>query len=160
MKAVIQRVTQASVTVEGKKISEVQNGIVTLLGIEKGDTEEQLKKLIDKILDLRIFSDDQGKMNQSLIDKRYAHLIVSQFTLAGDCTQGRRPSFVQAESPERAKELYEKAIRLSTERGIETQGGVFQTDMKVNLINDGPVTFILENKPLNHANKDSSDHKR
>jgi len=149
MKAVIQRVRSAHVVVrhsDGReeKVSEINQGILTLLGVAKGDTEAQLEKLIAKIADLRIFEDDQGKMNLSLKDVGGAHLIVSQFTLLGDCSQGRRPSFVNAEAPAQAKALYEHALELSRAQGITTAGGVFQADMKVSLVNDGPVTFVLE----------------
>ena len=145
MKAVIQRVQSAKVTVEGQVVSEIPRGILTLLGIEKGDTEAQLKKLIEKICDLRIFEDENKKMNHSLLDIQGSHLIVSQFTLLGDCTQGRRPSFTQAEKPELAQALYLKAISISQSYGVkDTQGGIFQADMKVSLLNDGPVTLILQ----------------
>lgn len=144
MKAVIQRVKQAKVNVDGKTVSQINQGILTLLGIAKGDTEVQLDKLITKIIDLRIFEDEQGKMNLSLKDIKGQHLIVSQFTLLGDCSQGRRPSFINAESPQRAKELYEKAIDLSNANHVDTYGGIFQADMKIDLTNDGPVTFTLE----------------
>lgn len=144
MKAVIQRVKQASVTVDGKVVSQIEHGILTLLGVAKGDDETKLQKLISKICELRIFEDDAGKMNLALKDVKGSHLIVSQFTLLGDCSQGRRPSFIGAENPDRAKELYEKALKISQDLGIPTAGGVFQADMKVGLVNDGPVTFILE----------------
>jgi D-tyrosyl-tRNA(Tyr) deacylase len=144
MKAVIQRVKHAGVVVDGREVSRIGAGILTLLGIAKGDTEAQLSKLIAKICDLRIFEDAQGKMNLSLKEVNGAHLIVSQFTLLGDCSTGRRPSFTNAESPDRAKILYEEALKLSHAHGVQTMGGVFQADMKVDLLNDGPVTFILE----------------
>lgn len=144
MKAVIQRVRRAEVKVDGQIVSQIDHGILTLLGVIQGDTEEQLHKLVKKIIELRIFEDEAGKMNRSLSDVQGAHLIVSQFTLAADTTSGRRPSFTTAEKPERAKAMYEKAVRLSQELGIQTLGGVFQADMKVSLTNDGPVTFILE----------------
>ncbi len=144
MKAVIQRVKSAKVVVDGTTVSQINQGVLTLLGVAKGDTEAQLEKLITKILDLRIFEDEQGKMNLSLKDIKGQHLIVSQFTLLGDCSQGRRPSFINAENPQRAKELYEKAIDVSNANHIDTYGGVFQADMKIELINDGPVTFTLE----------------
>lgn len=144
MKAVIQRVSSAAVQVRGNPVSQIERGILTLLGITQGDTEEQLEKMVRKILELRIFEDDAGKMNRSLIDIQGSHLIVSQFTLAADTSSGRRPSFTTAEKPDRAEFLYEKAISLSQELGVKTQGGVFQADMKVSLTNDGPVTFILE----------------
>jgi D-tyrosyl-tRNA(Tyr) deacylase len=144
MKAVVQRVQNASVTVDGVKVSSIQKGFLTLLGVAKGDTEEQLKKLIQKITALRIFPDAEGKMNLSLVDIQGEHLIVSQFTLLGDASKGNRPSFIGAEAPDKAKALYEKALQLSTDAGIKTQGGVFGGDMKVELLNDGPVTLILE----------------
>jgi len=144
MKAVIQRVQNASVAVDGKEVSAISKGFLTLLGVAKGDTEEQLKKLMQKIIALRIFPDADGKMNLSLADIQGEHLIVSQFTLLGDASKGNRPSFIGAETPDRAKELYEQALALSQAAGIKTQGGVFGGDMKVSLLNDGPVTLILE----------------
>lgn len=144
MKAVIQRVQNASVTVDNETISKIDKGIVTLLGIAKGDTEDQLNKLIEKITNLRIFEDAEGKMNLSIKDIGGAHLIVSQFTLLGDTSRGSRPSFINAESPDRAKDLYELALKKSASLGIPTQGGKFRADMKVSLLNDGPVTILLE----------------
>jgi D-tyrosyl-tRNA(Tyr) deacylase len=145
MRAVIQRVQRAEVRVGDQKISEIGTGIMTLLGIFKGDQEEpQLKKLIQKICELRIFEDENGKMNRSLLDCKGSHLIVSQFTLAGDTSGGRRPSFVHAESPDVAKILYERALAISAGLGVPTFGGVFQADMKVEIVNDGPVTFVLD----------------
>lgn len=144
MRAVVQRVHRASVAVDGKVISQIGPGLVTLLGIAKGDSEETLKKTIDKICDLRIFEDDAHKMNLSLKDIQGEHLIVSQFTLIGDCRKGKRPSFFEAEVPEKAKPLYEQALSLSQARGVPTQGGQFQADMKVELVNDGPVTLVIE----------------
>ena len=148
MKAVIQRVKEASVVVDTKTISQIGPGILTLLGIEKGDFFEAVEKGIQKILDLRIFEDENHKMNLSLKDIKGEHLIVSQFTLLGDCSQGRRPSFTQAEEPKRAEELYLYALKVSQSLidSEKTKGGQFQADMKVQLINDGPVTFILEFK--------------
>ena len=144
MKAVIQRVLEASVQVDGQSVSQIERGILTFLGVEKGDTDAQLQKLITKVIELRIFEDSQGKMNLSLKDVGGSHLLVSQFTLAGDCSEGRRPSFTGAEAPAAAKIMYEKALLLSAATGVPTQGGIFQADMKVSLVNDGPVTFILE----------------
>jgi D-tyrosyl-tRNA(Tyr) deacylase len=144
MKAVIQRVSEAQVVVDGRKVSRIDRGILTLLGVMSGDDEARARKLIQKIVELRIFEDEAGKMNRSLADVGGAHLIVSQFTIAGDCSAGRRPSFTGAEKPERAKALYEHALAVSRELGVTSEGGVFQADMKVSLINDGPVTFILE----------------
>lgn len=144
MKAVIQRVLQAEVLVNGELISKIDRGILTFLGVARGDTEEQAQKLIKKIVELRIFEDDEGKMNRSLQDVQGSHLIVSQFTLAGDTTAGRRPSFVNAERPELAQPLYDAAVRFSGNLNVPTQTGVFQADMKISLVNDGPVTLILE----------------
>ncbi|MEK6579548.1 MAG: D-aminoacyl-tRNA deacylase [Bdellovibrionota bacterium] len=144
MRAIIQRVLAAEVTVHAKQISKIGSGLLTFLGVQKGDTEEKADKLIKKIVELRIFSDEMGKMNLSLLDKKAEHLIVSQFTLAADCSSGRRPSFITAEEPQKAKYLYERSIEISRGFGIPTFGGEFQADMKVSLQNDGPVTFILE----------------
>lgn len=144
MKAVVQRVQQASVVVDGTEVSSIQRGFLTLLGVAKGDTEEQLQKLMQKILALRIFPDESGKMNLSLKDVGGEHLLVSQFTLLGDASKGNRPSFINAEAPDIAKDFYEKALKLSEAQGVPTQGGVFGADMKVSLLNDGPVTLILE----------------
>ncbi|MFL5815339.1 MAG: D-aminoacyl-tRNA deacylase [Bdellovibrionia bacterium] len=144
MRAVIQRVSKAEVRVNGELVSEINAGILTLLGVAKNDSEAQMRKLIQKIVELRIFEDENGKMNLSLRDIGGSHLIVSQFTLAGDTSSGKRPSFVNAERPEIAKTVYEKALQYSSELGIPTTGGIFQADMKINLINDGPVTFVLD----------------
>ena len=145
MRAVVQRVKSASVTVDGKLISQIGPGLLTLLGVAKGDTEAQLTKLIGKIVGLRIFPDPvTQKMDLGLSDIKGEHLIVSQFTLLGDCSQGRRPSFVGAEEPQRARALYEQALKLSNGLGVTTVGGVFQADMKVELVNDGPVTLVIE----------------
>ncbi len=144
MRAVIQRVSEASVVVDEKTVGEIGQGILVLLGVQKGDTEESLKWLVDKISGLRIFKDNAGKMNLSVKDVGGGVLVVSQFTLYGDCRKGRRPGFDNAAPPETAEPLYEKAIRLFQEHGLETQGGVFGAYMQVSLVNDGPVTFILE----------------
>lgn len=146
MKAVIQRVQKAEVLIDGKVIANIDKGILTLLGIEAGEgsNEDKLVKLIQKICTLRIFEDNTGKMNLSLQDVKGEHLIVPQFTLAGDCSTGRRPSFTSAEKPEIAKIIYEKALKISENFGVKTSCGVFQASMEVHLINDGPVTFILE----------------
>jgi len=144
MRAVIQRVSKAEVRVNDEVVSEIKDGILTLLGVAKNDTEEQMRKIVQKIAELRIFEDENGKMNRSLLDTGGSHLIVSQFTLAGDTTSGRRPSFVNAERPELAKALYENAIDFSKGLGVPTTGGIFQADMKITLVNDGPVTFVLE----------------
>jgi D-tyrosyl-tRNA(Tyr) deacylase len=148
MRALIQRVTQARVIVEeeGQKIitGQIQQGLVTFLGFHSNDTVETVEKMIQKIIKLRIFEDSQHKMNESLLDQKKDHLLVSQFTLYGDCSQGNRPSFKNASSPEHAKKLYEYAIEYSRQLGIKTEVGKFQADMKVELVNDGPVTLYLE----------------
>lgn len=144
MKAVVQRVQNASVVVGDKEISSIEKGFLTLLGVAKGDTQEQLQKLISKILALRIFPDENGKMNLSLKDVGGSHLIVSQFTLLGDASKGNRPSFIGAEAPDIAFKMYEKALEISAAQGVPTCGGVFGADMKVQLLNDGPVTLIIE----------------
>ena len=144
MKAVIQRVKHAKVVVDDSTVGEIGPGVLTLLGIVKGDSASQVDQLMDKICHLRIFEDENGKMNRSVTDINGGHLIVSQFTLAADCKTGRRPSFTHAETQEKAKELYEYAVLRSKELGISTQTGQFQANMAVHLINDGPVTFMLE----------------
>lgn len=144
MKAVVQRVQKAAVVVDGKIVSQIGPGLLTLLGVAQGDSEEQLQKIIHKISQLRIFADSEGKMNLSVKDVAGEHLIVSQFTLLGDTSRGHRPSFIGAEKPERAEQLYRQALILSQAAGIPTYGGVFGADMKVELLNDGPVTLIIE----------------
>ena len=144
MRALIQRVRWAKVHVDGELVGEIGPGILTFLGIGRDDDTTKLEALISKVLRLRIFEDEAGKMNRALKDMQGGHLIVSQFTLYGDCSQGNRPSFVQAAPPEVARLLYEKALELSAAAGVPTAGGRFQADMKVSLENDGPVTFWLE----------------
>ncbi|NVN89048.1 MAG: D-tyrosyl-tRNA(Tyr) deacylase [Desulfuromonadales bacterium] len=144
MKAVIQRVNSAHVVVEGKIVGEIERGILVLLGVEKGDGASQADWLAEKIIGLRMFSDDAGKMNLSLQDVGGSLLAVSQFTLAGNCAKGRRPSFDTAAPPEEGKRLYDYFVDAVRRRGVTTATGVFQADMQVSLVNDGPVTFILE----------------
>jgi D-tyrosyl-tRNA(Tyr) deacylase len=143
MRAVVQRVKEAEVRVDGEVVGRIESGLLTLLGVGKGDTDADLEKLIRKIVKLRIFEDAAGKMNLGLSEVGGSHLIVSQFTLYGDCSQGNRPSFMDAGSPDEAKRLYGRALELSASLGVPTQGGRFQADMKVSLVNDGPVTLIL-----------------
>lgn len=145
MKVLIQRVKKASVTIEGKLFSSINTGILALVGIEKGDTLEQVQKSAKKIVGLRIFPDENDKMNRSLIDIQGEMLIVSQFTLCGDCKKGTRPSFDKSASPDTANELYEKFVTEVSSYGISTQTGKFGAMMDVELINDGPVTFMIEN---------------
>ncbi|MHB8121578.1 MAG: D-aminoacyl-tRNA deacylase [Desulfuromonadaceae bacterium] len=144
MKAVIQRVTSASVTVEGQTVGQIGQGIMVLLGVEKGDAEAQADWLVEKICALRMFSDADGKMNLSVQETGGALLIVSQFTLAGNCAKGRRPSFDTAAPPDEGKRLYEYFVAAAVRTGLPVETGIFQADMQVSLVNDGPVTFILE----------------
>ncbi len=142
MRLVIQRVSCASVTVEGRLISSIDKGLLTFWGVERGDKFSDLDHMVNKIINLRIFEDKLGKMNLSLLDIGGEHLIVSQFTLLGDCTKGRRPHFLNAEDPQLAKSFYERAIELSS-KYVKTSGGVFAANMEVSLINEGPATFVL-----------------
>lgn len=144
MKAVIQRVKSASVTVEEKVAGRIGQGIMVLLGIEKGDSEAQADWLAEKIAGLRIFSDQQGKMNLSVRDIGGALLVVSQFTLAGNCSKGKRPSFDTAAPPDEGQRLYEYFVGAARRLGLPVETGIFQADMQVELVNDGPVTFVLE----------------
>lgn len=146
MVIVLQRVKEASVSVKGKVVGEIEQGVCLLVGIEKGDEEEDARYLARKIADLRIFPDEQGKMNRSLHDVRGDVLAVSQFTLAGSVQKGRRPSFDKAEEPARAKRLFLFFSEQLTQMGLRVETGVFQAMMEVRLINDGPVTFILQEK--------------
>ncbi len=146
MKAVIQRVTSASVEVEGKITGRIRQGLMVLLGVAKGDDESDVRYLIDKIRSLRIFSDEQGKMNRSLIDVGGAVLLVSQFTLLGRTNSGRRPSFDDAAPPELAKRLYEQVATGLRESGTVVETGIFAAHMQVALVNDGPVTFVLDSR--------------
>jgi D-aminoacyl-tRNA deacylase len=143
MKVVIQRVKSASVTIENKLFSAINNGILVLLGVEKGDTESIAKHLAEKIVKLRIFDDTQGKMNLSVQDIQGEILVVSQFTLLGDCKKGTRPGFEKAAEPKPANELYEKFVQYVKDTNIPVKTGVFGAMMDVALINDGPVTFVL-----------------
>ena len=144
MKVLIQRVKKASVTIEGELYSAINKGILALVGIEKGDSVEQVEKLAKKICGLRIFPDENDKMNRSLCDINGEMLIVSQFTLCGDCKKGTRPSFDKSAPPQIANELYEHFVKQVQTHGIKTQTGKFAAMMDVELINDGPVTFMLE----------------
>ena len=144
MKAVIQRVRSASVSVDENIVGQIGLGIMILLGIEKNDAEAQADWLVDKISGLRIFSDSEGKMNLSLQDIGGARLIISQFTLAGNCSKGKRPSFDTAAPADEGKRLYEYFVNSAKKSGIAVETGIFQADMQVSLLNDGPVTFILE----------------
>lgn len=144
MKILIQRVSSSDVKINKEVISKTGRGILALVGIEKGDTKEQAEKLAKKIVNLRIFPDENDKMNRSLIDIQGEMLIVSQFTLCGDCKKGTRPSFDKSAPPQIANELYEHFVSLVQSYGIKTGTGKFGAMMEVSLVNDGPVTFMLE----------------
>ena len=144
MKIVLQRVLRSSVSVGGEVVGEIGKGLMILFGAEKGDGDTAVNALAEKVLGLRIFADDQGKMNRSCLDVRGEILVVSQFTLAGDCSRGRRPGFDNAAPPEEAERLYAKFIEKLVESKLKIQEGQFGADMQVELVNDGPVTFILE----------------
>ncbi len=146
MRAVVQRVTNADVKIDGRVSGKIDNGLLVLLGVGNGDTEEDMKYIADKIIKLRIFSDENDKMNLSLEDVGGSMLVISQFTLYGDCSHGRRPYFGNAMEPVSANEMYEKFVAYIKEQGIHTETGEFGADMKVSLTNDGPVTIILESK--------------
>lgn len=148
MRAVIQRVIRANLKVEGKLISEIGKGLIVFLGVGQGDSENDLLKLSAKISKLRIFEDDNGKMNLSIKDVNGEILLVSQFTLYGDCHHGNRPSFIMAEKPGRANQLYEQAKVLLEKEAIPVKTGIFGADMKIDVLNDGPVTIILDSKNL------------
>lgn len=144
MKLVIQRVANATVKIEEKTVGEIQKGFLVLVGIKQGDTKEQADILVKKLCNLRVFEDENNKMNLSIKDINGKLLIVSQFTLYADCKKGNRPSFIEAARPEEAEPLYEYFKQGCKKEGIEVQSGKFGADMKVWLLNDGPVTIIIE----------------
>jgi D-tyrosyl-tRNA(Tyr) deacylase len=146
MRACVQRVTEAQVAVAGQIVGRIGQGLLVLLGVAAGDSEEDARQLADKIVSLRVFDDEAGKMNRSLADMSGAMLVVSQFTLLGDCRKGRRPSFDAAAPPELARTLYELFAAHVREQGIEVATGRFREMMQVQLTNDGPVTLLLESR--------------
>lgn len=149
MRAVIQRVSSASVTVNCETTGKINAGILVLLGIHKEDTPKDIQWMVNKIINLRIFEDEHGKMNDSLLDTGGAMLIVSQFTLYGDCRKGRRPGYSNAAPPDKAKKLYEQFIdTVQQTNNIPTASGIFQAHMDVSLVNDGPVTLLLDSTKL------------
>jgi D-tyrosyl-tRNA(Tyr) deacylase len=148
MRALLQRVTQATVVVEGAVVGEIGPGLLILLGVAKPDTAADAAFLVEKALNLRIFPDAEGKMNRSLIDTGGSLLVVSQFTLYGDCRKGRRPGFDAAAPAEQARALYESFVEIARRSGLRVETGVFQAHMEVALVNDGPVTLMLETNPF------------
>ncbi|KNY28111.1 D-aminoacyl-tRNA deacylase [Pseudobacteroides cellulosolvens] len=146
MRGVVQRVKKASVTVDGELMGKIDKGLLVFLGIGNEDDEKDIQYLADKIINLRIFEDSNEKMNESLLDQKGELLIVSQFTLYGDCRKGKRPSFDKAARPKDAEMLYERFVEYCKSYGIKVETGKFQAMMDVNLINDGPVTLLIDSK--------------
>ena len=146
MRAVIQRVQSASVCVDGRMTGKIDRGLLVLVGVGKGDGEKDIAYMVSKLPDLRIFEDASGKFNLSLREAGGGMLVVSQFTLYGDCRKGRRPSFTDAAEPAEAKKLYEQLVFKLQEQGIPVETGEFQAKMEVHLVNDGPVTILLDSR--------------
>ncbi len=146
MRAVVQRVSASSVSVDSEIVGKIDKGLMVLLGVTHDDTQEDVKYLVEKISNLRIFEDDQDKMNLSLLDVGGELLAISQFTLYGDCRKGRRPNFTQAAKPDIANDLYEKFVGQAKDLGINVQTGSFGAHMVVDIVNDGPVTMIIDSK--------------
>ncbi len=146
MRAVVQRVKEASVVVDSKTVGEISQGLMVLLGVAQGDTSQDTVYLAEKTAGLRIFEDSEGKMNRSVEDINGSILVVSQFTLLGDCRKGRRPGFSAAAQPELADQLYEEYVDALRNRGVHVATGVFRADMQVALVNDGPVTMLLDSR--------------
>ena len=148
MRAVVQRVTNASVTVEDETVGAIGPGIMVLVGVSKEDTDKDLKYIVEKVMNLRIVDDENGVMNRSVLDVGGSILAVSQFTLYGDARGGRRPSYIRAAKPDKADALYEQLIARWREKGIRVETGIFRTDMQVSLVNDGPVTILLDSEKV------------
>ena len=144
MRLVLQRVKTAHVEVDGVTVGSISTGLLILMGVASTDTQQDAEYLADKVIYLRIFPDDERRMNRSILEVGGCLLVVSQFTLYGDCRKGRRPSFDRAAAPEKARQLYEYFIERLSSRNIIVQTGVFQAEMEIHLVNDGPVTFILD----------------
>ena len=144
MRAVVQRVTSARVTVDDRPVGAIRRGLLVLVGIARGDGREAVSRLVDKIAGLRVFPDDDGRMNRSVVEVEGGVLLVSQFTLYGDCRRGRRPSFGAAAPPAEAGPVYEALVERFRGRGVAVETGVFQADMRVHAVNDGPVTILLD----------------
>lgn len=148
MRAVVQRVAKGSVEIEGKVVGSIGKGLMVLLGVSENDTMDDVNYMADKVVNLRVFDDEEGKMNYSLLDIKGELLVVSQFTLYGDCRKGRRPNYMAAAKPEKADELYQEFVKACKAYQVKTETGVFQADMQVNIINDGPVTLILDSEKI------------
>src|SRR5262245_25946657 len=148
MRAVVQRVARAAVSVDGRVVSSIGPGLLVLLGVAQGDGEADLAYLADKVVNLRVFPDEKGHMNRSLLEAGGALLVVSQFTLLGDARRGRRPGFTEAAPPEAARALYEQFVARVRQSGLTVGEGVFQADMDVELVNRGPVTILLDSRKL------------
>jgi len=148
MKVCLQRVLSGKVVVGGETVSEIGQGLVVLVGFEKGDLKSFVEKMADKVVNLRIFEDSLGKMNLSVKDVNGEILVVPNFTLAADCRKGRRPSFQSSEEPTRAEEMFDLFINECKKRGVPVKSGIFGADMKVHIVNDGPVTILLTNSDL------------
>ncbi len=146
MRACVQRVSLAEVTIAGESVGRIERGLLVFLGVAVGDTDDDAKQMTQKIVELRVFEDDAGKMNRSLAEAAGAMLVVSQFTLLGDCRKGRRPSFIEAAPPEEAQRLYRLFVTEVQNRGIHVATGRFREHMEVSLVNDGPVTLLLDSR--------------
>lgn len=146
MRAVVQRVTQSAVTVSGEPVGSIGPGLMVLIGVSSNDTDRDLKYITDKVPNLRIFDDENGVMNRSVLDVGGSILAVSQFTLYGDARGGRRPSYIRAAGPEMANDFYERAVAAWRAQGIHVETGRFRTEMMVSLVNDGPVTILLDSE--------------
>ncbi|WP_434511711.1 D-aminoacyl-tRNA deacylase [Desulfitobacterium sp. AusDCA] len=146
MRSVVQRVSRAAVRVDGETVGQIAKGFLVLLGVGMEDSSQDLDWMVDKIIGLRVFEDEEGKMNRSILEEKGEILLVSQFTLYGDCRKGRRPSFSAAAPPQKAKALYDEAAAKIAARGVLVETGIFQADMKIDLVNDGPVTLLLDSE--------------
>ena len=146
MRAVVQRVTRASVTVDNKIVGQIKAGMVILLGVGNEDNKDDILYLADKIMGLRFFDDEDGKLNLSVKDIGGQMLVVSQFTLFGDCRKGRRPSYSNAATPETANQLYEEFVKYLKDNNMKVETGIFQAEMQLELVNDGPVTLLVDSK--------------
>lgn len=146
MRAIVQRVKSACVSVDGEVTGAISNGLLVYLGVGKQDTEKDIEYMVEKITNLRIFEDELGKMNRSLMDEKGEILCISQFTLWGDCRKGRRPSFTDAREPEEADKMYRDFVDKCKQKGIKTETGVFQAHMEVSSVNDGPVTMMIDSE--------------